>query len=62
MLHPKKVGSLPVAGGDETKQTNQIGMFAKVLDPLDIAGKTISADALLTQRKLAVYLIERQAH
>ena len=37
-------------------------MFAKVLDPLDIAGKTISADALLTQRKLAIYLIERQAH
>ena len=62
MLHPKKVGSLPVAGGDQAKQTNEIGMFAKVLDPLDIAGKTISADALLTQRKLAIYLIERQAH
>lgn len=62
MLHPKKVGPLPVEGRDETKQTNEIGMFAAVLDTLDIAGKTISADALLTQRKLANYLLERQAH
>lgn len=62
MLHPKKVGSLPVESKDEAKQTNEIGMFAAVLDPINIAGKTISADALLTQRKLANYLIERQAH
>jgi len=62
VLHPKKVGALPVAGKDEAKQTNEIGMFAAVLDPIDIAGKTISADALLTQRKLANYLVERQAH
>ena len=62
MLHPKKVGTLPVAGSDEAKQTNEIGMFAAVLDPIDIVGKTISADALLTQRKLASYLIERRAH
>lgn len=62
MLHPKKVGTLPVEGTDESKQTNEIGMFAAVLDPIDIAGKTISADALLTQRKTANYLIERQAH
>lgn len=62
MLHPKKVGALPVESKDESKQTNEIGMFAAVLDPLDIAGKTISADALLTQRKLANYLVERQAH
>ena len=62
MLHPKKVGTLPVEGQKEAKQTNEIGMFTAVLDPLDIAGKTISADALLTQRKLANYLVERQAH
>ena len=62
MLHTKKVGTLPVEGQDQTKQTNEIGMFAVVLDTLDIAGKTISADALLTQRKLADYLLERQAH
>ena len=62
MLHPKKVGTLPVEGSDETKQTNEIGMFAAVLDPLDIKGKTISADALLTQHKLANYVIGRGAH
>lgn len=37
-------------------------MFTAVLAPLDIAGKTISADALLTQHKLASYLLEREAH
>ena len=34
-----------------------------MLDQLDtIAGKTLTADALLTQRKLASYLLERNAH
>lgn len=37
-------------------------MFTTVLDAIDIAGKTITADALLTQRHLANYLAERQAH
>lgn len=62
MLHPKKVGTLPIEGQDQVKQTNEIGMFAAVLDGIDIAGKDISADALLTQRKLATYVVERQAH
>ena len=62
MLHPKKVGTLPVEGQEAAKQTNEIGMFVAVLDPIAIAGKTITADALLTQRTLANYLIERQAH
>ena len=62
MLHQKKVGTLLVEGQETAKQTNEIGMFAAVLDSIAIAGKTISADALLTQRKLAIYLIERQAH
>lgn len=50
MLHPKKVGALPVAaaGKEAFKQTNKIGMFAQVLDEIDIAGKDITADALLT--------------
>lgn len=67
MLHPKKVGALPVEGQDQAKQTkqakqtNEIGMFASVLDAIDIAGKTISADALLTQRALATYLVTRHA-
>ena len=37
-------------------------MVIPVLDSLDIAGKTLTADALLTQRKLAAYAVERQAH
>ena len=36
-------------------------MAIQLLEPIDIAGKTITADALLTQRKLASYLIERDA-
>jgi predicted transposase YbfD/YdcC len=38
-------------------------MFIPLLEGLDIAGKTITADALLTQRNLARYLVEeRGAH
>jgi hypothetical protein len=57
----RKVGSLPVGGGDEVKQTNEIGIIIARLQAHDITGKTITADALLTQRKLAQYLIDRQA-
>jgi predicted transposase YbfD/YdcC len=55
---------LPIEGSDESKQTNEIGMFIPVMDSLDdIEGKTITGDALLTQRKLARYLVEdRLAH
>ena len=62
MLHPKKVGTLPIVGSEEVKQTNEIGMFTQVLDEIDIAGRDITADALLTQRKLATYVVHRQAH
>ena len=37
-------------------------MAIPLLDGCDIAGKDITSDALLTQRALASYLIERQAH
>ena len=38
-------------------------MAIPLLEAIDIAGKTITADALLTQRRLAEYLVaERQAH
>lgn len=38
-------------------------MAIPLLDPIDIRGKDITADALLTQRKLADYLVEeRKAH
>lgn len=62
MLHPKKVGTLPVEGSDETKQTNEIGMFIPLLENLDIRGKDITSDALLTQRKLASFVVGRGAH
>lgn len=63
MLHPKKVGSLPVEGRDEEKQTNEIKTAIPLLDAIDIQGKTITADALLTQREFARYLLEsRGAH
>jgi predicted transposase YbfD/YdcC len=53
---------LPVEGSDEQKLTNEIGMFTQLLDYIDIKGKLITADALLTQRKLADYLVLREAH
>lgn len=64
MLRPKKVGSLPVNGGTELKQTNEIATVIPLLNTIDnIEGKDITADALLTQRKLAIYLVEeRKAH
>lgn len=62
MPHPKKVGTLPVAGSDESKRTNEIGMAIPLLAGCDIAGRDITADALLTQRKLADYIVERGAH
>jgi predicted transposase YbfD/YdcC len=63
VLHPKKVGTLPLAGGDEEKQTNEIKTAIPLLEAIDIQGKTITADALLTQRELARYRVEdRGAH
>jgi predicted transposase YbfD/YdcC len=56
------VGTLPVAGSDEQKRTNEIGMAIPVLKTFDITGKDISVDALLTQRKLATYVVEQQAN
>ena len=47
---------------DTLKQTNAIGMAIPLLDTLAIDAKTITADALLTQRKLAAYLHGRNAH
>jgi predicted transposase YbfD/YdcC len=37
-------------------------MVIPVLEALDITGKTITADALLTQRTLAAYLLDHDAH
>jgi len=53
---------LPTQGGDAEKQTNEIKTAAPLLDTIDISGRTITADALLTQRELADYLVERGAN
>jgi len=53
---------LPVAGSDAQKLTNEIGMAIPLLASCDIAGKDITGDALLTQRLLATYVVERKAH
>jgi predicted transposase YbfD/YdcC len=54
------VGTLPVEGSDEEKQTNEIKTAIPLLEAIEIRGKTISADALLTQRELARYLVEKR--
>jgi predicted transposase YbfD/YdcC len=57
------VGTLPLAGREEIKRTNEIKTAIPLLEAIDIKGKDISADALLTQRAFANYLVrERQAH
>jgi predicted transposase YbfD/YdcC len=54
---------LPVEGDEEAKQTNEIKMAIPLLEAINIQGKEITADALLTQRTFATYLVEeRQAH
>lgn len=63
MLRPKKVGTIPVEGSDEYKQTNEIKIAALLLDLLEnLSGTMVTADALLTQRKFALYLRGRDAH
>jgi hypothetical protein len=47
------VDSLPVAGDEQVKRTNEIKMAIPMLEKVNIQGKEITADALLTQRKLA---------
>ena len=57
----KKVGTLPVAGSDEQKRTNEIGKTIPVLETFDIQGKDLTSDALLTQRAIATYVVEHKA-
>jgi predicted transposase YbfD/YdcC len=47
---------------EEVKRTNEIKTAIPLLDAIDIKGKDVTADALLTQRDIARYLIERHAH
>ncbi len=64
MLHPKKVGTLPVGNGsDRVKQTNEIKYAPLLLDEIPIKDKDITSDALHTQTDFANYLVEdRNAH
>ena len=49
----------PGANGEE-KRTNEIGTIIPLIDMLpDIRGRIVTADAMLTQRKLAAYLLDR---
>jgi len=53
---------LPVSD-QEVKRTNEIKTAIPLLDSIDIQGKDVTADALLTQRKIADYLVrDRHAH
>jgi len=54
------VGALPVDDSEEVKRTNEIKMAIPLLEAIDIEGKDVSADALLTQRKLADYLVTQR--
>ena len=58
------MGDLPLEDADDQlKRTNEIKVAVPLLDAIEIQGKDITADALLTQRKFAAYLVEdRQAH
>ena len=51
-----------MAGSDEQKRTNEIGMAIPLLETCEIAGKDITGDALLTQRAIANYVVEQKAH
>ena len=54
----------PLTGDDGSdKRTNEIGVAIPLLDQLgDLAGKTVTADALLTQTAIASYLRKHDAH
>jgi predicted transposase YbfD/YdcC len=54
---------LPVEGKDEVKRTNEIKTAIPLLEAIEIEGKDVTVDALLTQRSFADYLVrERKAH
>ncbi len=53
--------ALVLAQTEVGAKTNEIPMFASLLDGLDIAGLTVTADALHTQRSHATYLHGRGA-
>ena len=47
------MGTLPVDNRDEVKRTNEIKTAIPLLEAIDITGKDVTADALLTQPRFA---------
>jgi predicted transposase YbfD/YdcC len=56
------VGALPVENSDEVKQTNEIKTAIPLLEPIDMEGKDITGDAMLTQVNIAKYIVSKQGH
>lgn len=56
------MGTLPVKNSDELKRTNEIKTAIPLLEPIDIEGKDITGDALLTQWDIAKYIVLRRGH
>ena len=49
-------------GFEEEKQSNEIKFFIPTLQQTEIVGRTISADAMHTQRESADYVVSQGAH
>jgi predicted transposase YbfD/YdcC len=49
-----------IAQREVATKTNEIGEFRPLLDPLDLAGVVVTADAMHTQRDAARYLVEEK--
>ncbi len=60
MLHPEKISIFPVEDNGKVKQTNGIKIALPLRDSIDMRGKTITADAILSQRSFTTFLIERR--
>ncbi len=46
------MGTLPIKDREELKRTNEIKVAIPLLDAIDLEGKEVTADALLTQHNL----------
>ena len=47
---------------EKKKYTNEIGVCVPLLEPIpDLKGKVITADAMLTQRKIAQQVLDQEA-
>jgi predicted transposase YbfD/YdcC len=62
MLHPKKVGTLPIENSEDVKRTNEIKTAIPLLQSIDIDGKDITTDAMLTQWDIGEYIVSQGGH